>query len=380
MCRCTLITMTHMNLLVLMQNKTTIVIAAISSRPYVKAALDAGYAVIAIDAFVDQDTQAMAQQCIQVPCNHHQFDGHALLAAIDTLNHQDIAGFCFGAGFEAQPELITAIESRLPLLGNKADTVKRCKDPAVFATFCKHLNFATPAIRFDMPATVEGWLIKEAGGSGGGHVRLAQTQASPLASGQYYQQFQAGLPISCLFLASKHHSQVIGVNEQWLASDGHAPFKYGGAASQLALDDSLLAELKRFISLATTQFHLRGLNSVDALLYGNQLVFLEINPRLSASIDLYSTQEGALLASHIQAFQSQALPALTVNRQSKAHYIVYAKQTTKIDSNQAWPDWVCDIPNQHQTFEAGMPICTVVSIAENVQMAKQLVQARVASL
>jgi predicted ATP-grasp superfamily ATP-dependent carboligase len=362
------------------QNKPTIVIAAISSRPYVKAALDAGYAVIAIDAFVDQDTQAMAQQCIQVACNQHQFDGDALLAAIDTLNHQDILGFCFGAGFEAQPELIACIEKRLLLLGNKADTVKRCKDPTVFATFCQSLNFATPAIQFNMPANAEGWLVKEVGGSGGSHVRLAQTQASPLASGHYYQQFQAGLPISCLFLASKHQSQLIGVNEQWLASDAQAPFKYGGAASHLALDVSLLSELKRFIALATQQFNLRGLNSVDALLYDNRLVFLEINPRLSASIDLYSSQEGALLASHIEVFKTQQLPALTVSSQSKAHYIVYAKQSTKIDAHHTWPDWVCDIPNQSQTFEAGMPICTVVSIAENVQMAKQIVQARVASL
>lgn len=363
-----------------MQNKPTIVIAAISSRPYVKAAVDAGFEVIAIDAYVDSDTQAMAQDCIQIECKQNQFDAEALLAALDALSHRDIQGFSYGAGFEAQPELIAQIQQRMTLFGNTADTIRHCKNPFEFVQFCQENHFYTPPITLDTPSHLDGWLIKQVGGSGGAHVHHAQHYASVLNPDQYYQRFQAGLSISCLFLAAEHDVRIVGVNEQWVAADTTMPFQYGGAVSHRNLDAHILAELTRFISLASKHFGLKGLSSVDALLDGNQLVFLEINPRLSATIDLYASNEGSLFAAHLSAFRSKALAAMRLIGQPKAHHIVYAKQITHIQTQQSWPDWVCDIPNKPQTFDIGMPICTVVSAAKNAHAAKQLAQARAASL
>ena len=369
-----------------MQNKPTIVIAAISSRPYVKAAKEAGFDVIAIDVYVDQDTQAMAKQSIQVPCFQNQFHAELLLAAIDGLDHQAIQGFCYGAGFEAQPELIEQIQQRMPVLGNTGNVIEHCKSPQAFAQFCQHNQFATPLITLEAPTNLEGWLIKTAGGCGGTHVHFAESYTLPVTHDQYYQRFQSGLSISCLFLAAGGTARIVGVNEQWVAADVGLPFLYGGAVSHHQLEEKLLAELTRFIALATVHFQLTGLNSVDALLdvnalqASNQLVFLEINPRLSATMDLYATEADPLFAFHVQAFQSHSSPALNVIHQSKAHHIVYARQVTHIQAPQSWPDWVCDIPSKPQTFDIGMPICTVISEADTMHAAKQLVQARAASL
>jgi predicted ATP-grasp superfamily ATP-dependent carboligase len=380
MCQCTLITMMRMSLPAQMQNKPTIVIAAISSRPYVKAATEAGFDVIAMDAYVDLDTQAMAKQCIQIDCKQNQFNAEVLLAALNTLSHQKVLGFTYGAGFEAQPELIEKIQSLMPVFGNLASTIKHCKDPVLFAQFCQDNCFTTPRIALDKPSDLEGWLIKAAGGSGGVHVHIAKDYLLPLASNQYFQRSQSGLSISCLFNAADDGAHIVGVNEQWVAADALVPFQYGGAVSHCELTPEILAEFTRFITLAKQHFQLRGLNSVDALLDGNQLVFLEINPRLSATIDLYAADEGSLFAAHISAFQSHSIPTLHISNQSKAHHIVYAKQIMHIQAEHAWPEWVCDIPNKSQTFEIGMPVCTVISVAEYASVAKQLVQARVASL
>lgn len=384
MCLCILIITMRMSLPAQMQNNPTVIIAAISSRPYVKAAVEAGYDVVAIDAYLDQDTQSMAKQCYYVPCVNQQFDAQSMLDAISQViemhGHQQLVGFSYGAGFEGQPEIIAEIQSRLPLLANTASTVKQCKDPKAFFQFCQAHSFATPAIAFEPPPNLNEWLIKTTGGSGGAHVCHAQSKTSRLTTDQYYQKFQSGDSISCLFLASDLGVSIVGVNQQWVAADMDSPFKYGGAVSHHALEASVLAELTRFITLATASFGLKGLNSVDALLESKQLTFLEINPRLSATLDLYATQEGSLFASHVAAFESRTVTLPKVLNQPKAHHIVYAKQLTKTQAHQAWPDWVRDIPSQPQIFDVGMPICTVVSAAETVHAAKQLVQLRAASL
>lgn len=367
-----------------MQNKPTIVIAAISSRPYVKAAVDAGYDVIAIDTFLDQDTQALAKQCFYVPCVNYQFDKvsflNTLSSTIAAYGRDVLTGLCYGAGFEGQPVLLAEIQKQLPLLGNLPGAVQKCKDPVGFNQFCQRHGFATPAITMETPTSSKGWLVKTKGASGGGHIKFAEQQVSALSADQYYQQFQPGIPVSCLFLAGESGASIVGVNEQWVASSTDGPFQYGGAASQLQLSDDVLAEFKRFIAVATSHFGLKGLNSVDALLDDGRLVFLEINPRLSATMDLYATQESSLLASHVAAFQSNAATLPNVLSEPKAHQIVYATTLTHSQTDKTWPEWVRDIPNVPQTFEAGMPICTVVSHANTTEAAKQLAQTRAASL
>lgn len=384
MCQCILIIMMRMSLPAQMQNKPIIVIAAISSRPYVKAAVDAGFLVVAIDSFLDQDTQALATECFYVPFQHYQFDQASMLNAISTTiksyGRDALVGVCYGAGFEGQPNLIAEIQKQLPLLGNQPNTVLQCKDPNQFQQFCQQHGFVTPAISMDKPILPKGWLVKTQGASGGGHIMFAERHAGAVDADQYFQQFHHGLPVSCLFLANESGASVIGINEQWVTAKTDAPFQYGGAASQLKISDSVLEEFKRFIALATLHFGLKGLNSVDALLEDGQLVYLEINPRLSATMDLYATQEGSLLTSHLAAFQSNNIHFPKLLNEPKAHHIVYATTLINTQIARNWPEWVCDIPDTPQRFEVGMPICTVISNANTTQAAKKLARIRAASL
>ena len=107
--------------------KQTIIIAAISSRIYIQAAFEAGFDVIAIDAFADVDTQAKCKQLFQVDVQNGQFDAQQLIATLNKidLNHclNLCLGLCFGAGFEAQPDILARISERILLLGNTTQTV-----------------------------------------------------------------------------------------------------------------------------------------------------------------------------------------------------------------------------------------------------------------
>jgi len=137
-------------------------------------------------------------------------------------------------------------------------------------------------------------------------------------------------------------------------------------------------------------FGLLGLNSLDAIVQDETAYVLEVNPRLSATIDLYENTADNLIDRHIQvclgrcglnqvqrADERQAV-------QSKAHAIVYAIADMEIMPSFKWPDewldWAVDIPDHSKrviNIPAGAPICSVVAYAENAQTAKQLAQARV---
>ena len=375
--------------------KQTIIIVAISSRAYVQAALEAGFDVIAINAFADVDTQAKCKQLFQVDVQNGQFDAQQLIA---TLNKIDLShcldlclGLCFGAGFEAQPDLLARISERIPLLGNTTQTVAACKNPQLLAEFCANNHIAIPVIQFTRPINTSGWLQKYIGGSGGAHIKPVLPMDKSALSLEilnnhvvYYQKVQAGIPYSCLFLAHQKNSLVIGFNEQWCTPssipNSFLPYRFGGAVSHAELNEQVKKSISECVSKATVFFGLNGMNSCDFLLHDNAIYLLEINPRLSATMGLYTCKKGNLLTAHVQACEGNLLRWPVVEKQAHAMQIVYANNIAYVPVDMDWPDWVSDIPQPNSEIPAGAPICTVVADARTAKLAKQKVLQRAASL
>ena len=364
--------------------KQTIIIAAISSRTYVQVAFEAGFDVIAIDAFADVDTQAKCKQLFQVDVQNGQFDAQQLIA---TLNKIDLShclnlclGLCFGAGFEAQPDLLARISERIPLLGNTTQTVAACKNPQLLTDFCASNHIAMPVIQFTRPINTLGWLQKYIGGSGGAHIKPVIPLEMLNNRADYYQKIQAGTPYSCLFLAYQKNSQVIGFNEQWCMPDSVQPYRFGGAVSHAELNEQVKKSISECVAKATVFFGLNGMNSCDFLIHENSIYFLEINPRLSATMSLYACKKGNLLAAHVQACEGNLQLWPVVEKQAHAMQIVYANDTAFVPVDMCWPDWVCDIPQPNSEILAGAPICTIVADARTAKLAKQKVLQRTVSL
>jgi len=115
---------------------------------------------------------------------------------------------------------------------------------------------------------------------------------------------------------------------------------------------------------------------------------LEINPRLSATFDLYQDADVNLLDRHVQVSLNQsklvheARHATQLLKQPKAHAIVYATSNIEVSATFEWPNWVVDNPHhitQHDAIKilAGEPVCTVIAVADHADEAKQLAQTRV---
>jgi uncharacterized protein len=365
--------------------KQTIIIAAISSRIYLQAAIDAGFEVIAIDAFCDIDTQKIAKKAIKIPLENGQFASNTFLQALQKIDLSDVFGLCFGAGFEAQPALLTEIAQYLPVLGNVPETVQYCKNPRLFAAFCEAYQMPSPAIQFSRPTDTFAWLQKQIGGSGGAHIRPVLPLDLPINIALYYQQIQTGTPVSCLFLSDGKNAQVIGFNEQLCNATGILPYRYGGVVGHFPLPEKVKNIIEQFVQNAAKHLQLRGLNSADFIVDGEDVYALEINPRLSASFDCYKAKKGDLFAAHVAACMGdlQDWPINdwpVIDKHARAHFVVYAHEAVSVPPDMTWPDWVRDMPQNGADIAAGEPICTVIADARTAKRAKQKLFERVRDL
>lgn len=328
------------------------------------------------------------------------FNADALLAAINSLDLSGFSGFVYGSGFEAQPQLLAETSALLPLIGNSADTVAALKTPAIFFAKLQQLEINHPRVFTTLPDSdadrdINEYIMKHAGGSGGAHISSVNADCHVLPDHYYYQQKLSGYPVSILFIANGSDIEVIGFNEQWLSPTHASPYRYGGAVSNAAISAGAQQQLIAAAQKLTRAFGLLGLNSLDALLHisdvqkeTEQASILEINPRLSATVDLYARHN--LFERHVQACLPQHVLRHAADERHdsglphKAHAIVYADFELEITEPITWPDWVLDNPQQTSAqqsgrlkIKAGAPVCTVIANAADAETAKNMAQVRV---
>lgn len=381
-----------------------LLVAAVSARPYVALAVAAGYEVVAFDIFADVDTLAMAQQVLRLPYQHGAFEPQAFADALDAVVMQSsvnqtivnkpstatpMLGMVYGSGFEHKPELLQLAEQRLGLIGNSLDSVRLAKDALVFFDLLRQHNILHPETRTQAPDQAQGWLRKHMGGSGGTQVyrepypewqaAAAGAQQGVFEPGVVYQREMAGTPVSLLFLAHGHTAKVIGYNQQFCHAGQGMPFRYGGVVSHAALPADAKLSLHSAAQQLTQALALKGLNSLDAILAEDGKVYvLELNPRLTASANLYET-DIPLMELHVQACSGGELAAFEVKQHAHALAVCYAPCDMVINTLD-WPEWVADIPPLGSVIAQDQPCCTVSAAADYAEQAWTLAQSRMASL
>jgi predicted ATP-grasp superfamily ATP-dependent carboligase len=356
-----------------------VLIAAISSRPFVKAAAQAGYSVTALDVFADADTQQYAEKVFKVEYANSGFESQQLESVLDKLDLSQLEGFAYGSGFEAQPDLLARIQKRLPLIGNSPALVSKLKDPSAFFALLDSLYIPHPEVCFATLTSTEGWLRKESGGSGGSHVVHAQA-GSALLGGNYYQRLKTGEPFSMLFAANGKEVSVIGFNQQWVAPTDDKPYRYGGIVGHADLPVAIKQGMQQVALKLTQSLGLRGLNSLDVVVNGHAFWVLEINPRLSSSLDLYQSPSANLFSLHMQAVAGDWGNFPNISSHSKARQVIYAAKDIVIAKDFVWPVWAADIPIGMTDIQSQQPVCTVLAEAGSAKEARALVEARAVQL
>jgi predicted ATP-grasp superfamily ATP-dependent carboligase len=354
-----------------------LLIVASSGRALAASANRCAQPVVVLDLYNDMDTRALASSSRAVASLSGRFDARRLLAAAAELCPPErCAGFVYGSGLEARTGLIKQVARDRKLYGNDPDTVALVKDPVRFFALLDDLNVAHPAVRLEPPQSSDGWLVKRTGAAGGSHVRPASTRHRARAR-RYFQRFQSGRTLSAVFAANGTRAQVIGYNEQWSAGVSWcAPYCYGGAVTCTDLTDAVEIEIARIADGLTAAIGLKGINGLDLILEDGRVFVLELNPRPTATLELYDRDvNGGLLAAHIRACCGE-LPQRPLLTRARAHAIVYAATPLRVTGRSDWPAWCTDLPAVGSAIAVGAPVCSVHAEAETPAQARRLALAR----
>jgi predicted ATP-grasp superfamily ATP-dependent carboligase len=341
-------------------------IAAYSGRALAQAACRAGYAARVADLFADTDTVASAESVVQVEGNPSTgFNAPSLTGALDELLRRPTArigpdALVYGAGFEAEPDLLRRAQRVVRLAGNSPETVIAVKDPHGLAAACQDLGIPHPLIMHTPPPSGD-WLLKTRGSAGGiGTHQFSGSMEPP--PGSYWQRRVPGVALSLVFLADGHRSEIVGFTRQYIAPGRGTPFRFGGAVTSRP-PARLAAALATCARDITTAFGLRGLNSLDFMVMGHDWWLIEVNPRPGATLDLFDSTEFPLFHAHVEAAGGRLLKPGTPGEDYRAVWIAYAETALRVPPAFVWPEQVFDRPRDGALIPEGDPVATVFAAA-----------------
>jgi predicted ATP-grasp superfamily ATP-dependent carboligase len=222
-------------------------------------------------------------------------------------------------------------------------------------------------------------LQKEVGGAGGVHIR--QAGDAPAGPRVYFQREARGQPMSATFLADGDRARLLGFNRLRVAALGEAAFCYAGAVAGAALAPALRRQVQLRLDRLVRVTGLRGLAGLDFLRDGELLTALEVNPRPTATFELYDDDfpEG-LVHWHKLSFERSVpeFDARVVGQHGRCRAlgVVYAPHPISIPRNAAFPAWCRDLPGHGSTIAAGAPVVSVFAEAANVELAEREIDAR----
>jgi predicted ATP-grasp superfamily ATP-dependent carboligase len=286
----------------------------------------------------------------------------------------------YGSGFERATGLLAALARGRPLWGNGPEAIRAVKDPASFAAAAQQLNIRHPEIRFRPPEDPQGWLCKRSGGAGGGHVHRAGTRP-PRGHGWYWQHRAQGRPVSALVIGNGSAARLLGCSEQWAAPLPGRRFRFAGTLAPATLSPVAGAGLAA-AAVALVQHHgMVGLVSVDALVAGDTVTVLELNPRPGASLDAYAQALGLdLFGLHRAACAGRLPSAPSAGDRAAGSLIVYARRTVTVAADFVWPAWCADLSPSGTRIAAGGPIATVLAEGRDPLAVRALLAARACDL
>ena len=377
---------------------TVLAVAALSARMLAEAARVDGFDVIALDVFGDADTRRACSSWMPIGAPETlRIDAELLLSALAALAQcGDVLGWVAGSGFDGQPDLLARGAALLPLIGTPADAQRQVRDPQALFDVLDHDGIAHPPVRMTAPVDAAGWLVKDAWGCGGWHIRraiagdptpahLAAHLAPHLPAHHYFQREVPGTPMSATFIANGSDACVLGFNELTVRRFGARPFVFCGAVGPVALPPEVTQRIVAAVRGLAAAFALRGLASLDFMLDGAAFSVLEVNPRPPASMALYGRH--GVVAAHLRACLHGELPlGSSVSLIDAVHgtEIVFASRPTRFDAPAALRlaglAECHDLPFAATHFNAADPVCSVSARGDTAAQVRGMLAQRCAAV
>ena len=350
----------------------SILIVGASARAAAQSATRAAWQPSLIDLFNDVDTAELGPT-FQCPFGDYP---HGF---VELAKQAPPGPWMYTGGLENYPEVVKAIARDRELFGVSPEVLIRIRNPFELAKMVRMPRIDEPPglSRWSSPAPGThrgqpcGSLLKPLRGAGGVGIRFAE-ENEIASEGFYFQEFLPGASYSALFLfPGNGPPELLGICAQLVGELrlNAPPFQYCGNIGPLPVDSGLTAELSD-IGLSLASFDLRGLIGVDFLLVDRDVFVLEVNPRYTASVELYERATGrALLAEHIDCFRTSPTEprseAKRGDRTIPGKAILYAARDFLVRDDHPWrgPRYA-DIPRVGSAISAGQPVVTVFAAGD----------------
>lgn len=333
----------------------------------------AGYNVIAIDLFGDEDLQAIADVVHVVPFDEYPQGIASFLPAYPRVP------VCYTGGIENSPDLMEQLAFNRPLWGNNSSIVSRVRNLFEFFPTLRENGFACPAITKQPPQDARGktWLKKPYRSAGG--IRVAVWDRFAVGDDEYLQEYISGTSYSSLFVGRERTACYLGSSRQLLLGDvtkaaasEHRPFEYAGSIGPLSLPSAMTARVQALGTLLTVEFGLRGLFGIDWIDHHGEVYLIEVNPRSTASFEVIEpTLPDPVFHYHAKAFESSS-DAYVVPLPSKVHrvtgkLILFAPYSGVLSHDAPSYQFIenevgfADVPRRGTTISKGFPILTILT-------------------
>lgn len=356
-----------------------LLILANSGRAMAESAVRGGYSVTVLDAYCDQDTLSVAD-CWPMSQGFSELNADAFIEEMRSLFPEHPCGVVYGAGLEGASSLLNALSTHCRLFGNDPSVLEMLRNPRRFFSLLNRLRIPYPEVLFTPPYSAAGksWLIKRAGSCGGQGVAYFDREHSAADSACYYQRYLTGRVMSVLFIADGKRHRTIGYNRLGMhTSNAPAPFLYAGAIGQASLRGTQRRRVERIVELLVSELALRGVNSLDFMLNDDGIFALDLNPRPTATLELYEhLLKDGWMKHHVQACLGE-LPVvpLVASVVMHGHQIVYAPRTIEIPAAMEWPHWVKDRPASGARIAEGQPLCNLFAEGTDADSVEMLLEA-----
>jgi len=360
------------------QNNQYLIISQ-SGRALAASANHAGIDTHVIDLFADEDTAEFTLSNTSVTGFSDGNNSEVLIDVVaEYVSKNPELCVVIGSGLEQCPELLKQLEQQFSVIGNHSSIIRQLKDPGIFFKKLEELTLPYPEYITGVTQEFSGdFLVKTVGGAGGGHIRHYKNSSS-LTSTSFLQAVLRGKNYSATFIADGQSFHVLGFNETWV-SKKNSDFSFAGAVSNVSLPNELRQQVIAAIRQLVDEFQLKGLCSLDFIVEeSGQYSILEVNPRPTATFELYET-EGGLFAQHIAAFQGKMTEPELDHSLTRGLGLLYAGKSITIPRLD-WPEWVTDRPKAGKHITKGEPVCTVHAEGRDLENVKQQLKTRLAKL
>ncbi len=361
----------------------TLWIVGASVRSAVESALRAGYRVHAADLFADADLKQHLTETIWpgqlLSCQtFHPFPGG--LREIAT--PPDCEAWLYTGGLENDPQLVEELSARLPLLGASRQALEHLRNPWTLHHLLLRHRFRSPVMLRVPPSASDprAWLVKPIRSAGG--VGIAPyIPGTALRADTYLQEQVDGETESATFVAHDGGVRLLGRMRQYVTGDPSQPFLYRGSFGPLPGDALLSETLIRLGHALREASGLRGIFGVDYVLKESQPWVLEVNPRWTASCELFERATGnSLIEWHVKACRGYPMPEVATHSPSVIHgkWTVYASESVcppreivaeALAANRRYRS-IADIPTAGEVVPKGTPAFTLFEVGQDVQTAE----------